>query len=228
MIRRLASIGATAVAVVAVAAAPAQAADELGLSRDGVSWATALSEPLFTPDFRFVPGDVEVREFRVRNDGPSEGVLSVDVVVTDPDALLATDDFVIEARVDDGPWRDVDPGTMPLVTELAVPQGQQSRVQVRATFAWESTVQDQSVPFRLDLTLSESGEVGGIDDGNGNGNGNGGGNGSNGGDVGGVSDVLPSTGAGVGVALLWLAAGLVGAGTALARRGRGREEVAAR
>lgn len=226
MIRRLASIGATAVAVVAVAAAPAQAADELGLSRDGVVWATALSEPLFTSDFRFVPGDVEVREFRVRNDGPSEGVLSVDVVATDPDVLLASDDFMIEARVDDGPWRDVDPGTTALVTELEVPRGEQSRVQVRATFAWESTAQSQSVPFRLDLTLSESGEVGGVDDGDGNGSGGGSGNSS--GDVGGVSDVLPSTGAGVGVALLWLAAGLVGAGSALARRGRGREEVAAR
>ncbi|MCX6401333.1 MAG: hypothetical protein NTX33_15555 [Propionibacteriales bacterium] len=216
MIRQLASIGVAAAAVIAFGAAPAHADDEIGLSRDGVTWTTELAAPLFAPDFRFVPGDVEVRSFRVRNDGPSDGVLTVDVVASDPDALLVADDFIIEARVGGGPWLDVDTGTTRVVTELKVPENAQSQVQVRATFDWDSTVQLKSVPFHVELTLSEDGDVAGEEEGNGEGNGDG--------EVGGESGGLPDTGSGFGPGTIWLAAALIGAGIALVRPRRERHK----
>ncbi|KRC48991.1 MULTISPECIES: LPXTG cell wall anchor domain-containing protein [unclassified Nocardioides] len=218
MIRRLAvPIGAIAAAVVTLVAAPAHADDEIGLSRDGVTWSTELTAPLFDPDFRFVPGDQEVRSFRVRNDGPSAGVLTVDVIASDPDLLLADDDFTLEARIGNGPWLSVGAGTTRAVTELKVAEGAQTRVSVRATFDWDSTRQVQSVPFRVHLNLAEDGDVGGVDNGNGDGDGGDG-------DVGGEDDALPSTGAAVAPGLLWLAAGLIGSGLALLRRRDRREE----
>lgn len=218
MIRHLATIGATALAVVALGAAPAHADEEIGLSRDGVTWSETLAAPLFAPDFRFVPGDVEQRSFRVRNDGPSAGVLTVDVFAADPDALLVDDYFVIEARVGAGPWVPVETGTTRAATELEVAEDAQTTVDVRATFAWESVDQLVQVPFRVELTLSEDGD----------GDGDGGGN-SVGGAVGGVDDgsgngLLPDTGSSFGIALIWLAAGLVGTGIALVRPGRRRHK----
>lgn len=219
MIRRFASIGITAAAVIALGAAPAHAEDEIGLSRDGVTWTPELTAPLFAPDFRFVPGDVEVRSFRVRNDGPSAGVLTVDVIATDPDALLLSDDFTIEARVASGPWIDVDEGTNRVVTQIKVPEDAQSQVEIRATFDWDSTVQLLEVPFRVRLTLSEDGDVAGEEEGNGNGNG---------GEVGGEEDSLPDTGSPVGAGTIWLAAALIGAGLALVRPRRERGEAVIR
>lgn len=224
MIRRLASIGATAAAVVALAAAPAHADEEIGLSQDGVTWTETLAAPLFDPDFRFVPGDVETRSFQVRNQGPSAGLLTVQVLAADPADLLLADDFTIEARVANGPWVDVEAGTTPVRTELPVAQDARTQVAIRATFDFASTRQVQRVPFRVLLTLEEDGSVGGIDQGDGDGDGNGDGDGS----VGGVSDGgLPATGAAVAPGLVWLAAGLIGGGLALVRR-RSREEVAPR
>lgn len=217
MIRRLASIGATAAAVVALAAAPAHADDEIGLSRDGVTWSETLAAPLFDPGFRFVPGDVETRSFQVRNQGPSGGLLTVQVLAADPSALLSADDFTIEARVANGPWVDVEAGTTPVRTELPVARNARTQVAIRATFDADSTRQLQQVPFRVLLNLEEDGSVGGIDQGDGNGDGDG--------SVGGVQDgALPATGSAVAPGLVWLAAGLIGGGLALVRR-RTRGEV---
>lgn len=220
VMRRIAVLVTATVLVVGGAAAPAHADGEIGLSEDGVTWTTTLVDPIFEPDFRFMPGDVEERDFQVRNDGPSDGVLTVDVLASDPDALLANDDFLVEAQVGAGPWTNVEPGTTRAATELTIPQGAQTDVRIRATFVLESTSEDEAIPFSVRLTMSEDGDVGGVDAGDGDGDAGGGG------DVGGVDDgILPDTGSPFGLGLIWLAAGLVGAGLALAlpRRGRGRE-----
>ncbi|TWG97263.1 hypothetical protein L615_003700000290 [Nocardioides sp. J9] len=216
MIRRIGASTIAATAAVAVGAAPAHADDELGLSRDGVTWTTALVDPLFDAGFRFVPGDAEVRSFRVRNDGPSDGVLTVDVLSEDPTGFLSSGDLTLEARVGGGPWVAVAPGSNRVVAELEVPDGARSRVDVRATVAWESTREAESVPFSIRLTLSEDGEVAGVDDSNGGSD-----DGADNGSVGGLDD-LPDTGSALGAGVVWLAAGLVGAGLALVRRGRDR------
>lgn len=217
--RRLATLATTAVLAVGAAAAPAYADGEIGLSEDGVTWSTSLVDPMFEPDFRFMPGDVEERSFQVRNDGPSAGVLTVDVLATDPDALLANDDFLVEAQVGAGPWVNVEPGTTRAATELKIAQDARTDVRIRATFVVESTSEDEVIPFSVRLRMSEDGDVGGVDEGDG---------GGGGGDVGGVDNgLLPDTGSPLGLGLIWLAAGLLGAGLALVapRRRRSHQEV---
>lgn len=224
MIRRLATVVTAAVLAVGAAAVPANA-DEIGLSEDGVTWTDSLVEPIFEPEFVFVPGDVEVRSFQVRNDGPSDGVLTVDVIASDPDDLLLNDDFLVEAQVGSGAWVGVEPGTTRAGTELQIAQGDRTDVRIRASFLPESTSQLERIPFSVRLTMSEEGDVGGVDDGNGNGDGGSAG----GGDVGGIdAGGLPDTGSPIETVLLWLAAGLIGAGSALVRPRRGRREEVAR
>lgn len=217
--RRLATLVTATVLVVGGAAAPAHADGEIGLSEDGVTWTTSLVDPIFEPSFRFMPGDVEERGFQVRNDGPSDGVLTIDVLASDPDALLANDDFLVEAKVGAGPWINVEPGTTRTATELKIAQGERTDVRIRASFALASTSEDEAIPFSVRLTMSEDGDVGGVDQGGGDGD-------AGGGDVGGVDNgILPDTGSPFGLGLIWLAAGLLGAGLALAlpRRTRGQE-----
>ncbi|KRB74131.1 hypothetical protein ASE01_19300 [Nocardioides sp. Root190] len=219
MIRRLASLVASAVLAVGVAAAPAHADGEIGLSNDGTTWGDQLATPLFDPSFIWVPGDVEERSFFVRNDGPSAAELTVDVVAADPDTLLADDDFLVEARLGNGAWVNIEDGTTSLrSTSLDVAEGVSTTVTLRGTFRPESTRENGIIPLRATITLSEDGDVGGVDDGDGDGDGN----------VGGVDNGgLPDTGSPVDMILVWLAAGLIGGGLALVRtRRRESEEVA--
>lgn len=222
MIRSLAVTAALATLAVVGAAAPASADDEIGLSRDGVSWSRQLDAPLFDDAFLWVPGDVEQESFFVRNDGPSDGEIAVDVLAEDPDGLLASDAFLLEARIGTGAWVEVAAGTTALApTVLDVPEGATTRVTVRGTFRPETTDHmDEIAPFRVRVTLSEDGDVGGEDDGDG-------GDGDDGGAVGG-QDALPDTGAPLGAGVVWIAAGLIGAGIALVRPGRERREEVAR
>ncbi len=215
MIRSLAASAALATLGVVGAAAPASADDEIGLSRDGVSWTRQLDAPLFDDAFLWVPGDVEEESFLVRNDGPSDGELVVDVVAEDPDGLLASDAFLLEARVGTGEWVEVNVGTTDLTPAvLDVPEGQRSRVTVRGTFAPETTDHmDEIAPFRVRVTLSEDGDVGGEDDDDG--------------EVGG-QDGLPDTGSPLGAGVIWVAAALIGAGIALVRPTRDRRREVAR
>lgn len=220
MIRRLASLVAAAVLAVGAAAAPAHADDQIGLSRDGVTWVRQLTTPLYEAGFTWIPGDVEERSFRVRNDGPSAGELSVDVVASDPQVLLASPDFLLEARVGAGPWVEVLPGTTRLQPAvLDVPRGADTSVTVRGTFRAEATAHmDEIAPFEVRVTLSEDGDVGGQEDGDDEGDD---------GEV--AGGALPDTGGPFGIGVIWLAAGLIGAGIALVRPGRRRrEEVVAR
>lgn len=214
MIRSLAVTAALATLGVVGAAAPASADDEIGLSRDGVSWSRQLDAPLFDDAFLWVPGDVEEESFLVRNDGPSDGELAVDVLSDDPDGLLASDAFLLEARVGTGEWVEIDAGTTVLdPTVLGLPQGARSRVTVRGTFLPETTDHmDDIAPFRVRVTLSEEGEVGGEVEGNGDG------------EVGGTGDALPDTGSPLGAGVIWIAAALIGAGVALVRPGRDRRK----
>ncbi len=219
MIRSLAVTAALATLAVVGAAAPASADDEIGLSRDGVSWSRQLDAPLFDAGFLWVPGDVEQESFLVRNDGPSDGELAVDVLAEDPDGLLASDAFLLEARIGTGEWVEVNEGTTVLEPAvLDVPQGARSRVTVRGTFLPETTDHmDEIAPFRVRVTLSEDGDIGGEVDDDGDGNG----------EVGG-QDALPDTGSPLGAGAIWIAAALIGAGIALVRPGRERGKEVAR
>ncbi|WP_436699899.1 hypothetical protein [Nocardioides sp. BYT-33-1] len=219
MIRRLAALVAAALLAVGAAAAPAYADDEIGLSTDGVTWLPQLTAPLYDSAFRWVPGDVEERSFRVRNDGPSAGELSVEVLAADPVGLLASPDLQLEARVGQGPWTEILAGTTKVQpTVLAVPRGADTSVTVRGTFRPETTTRFHEIAdFEVRVTLAEDGEVAGVEDEGGD----------EAGDV--AGGALPDTGSPVGIGLIWLAAGLVGVGLALVRPARHRrQEVGAR
>ena len=209
MIRQLAPIAA-AVLAVGVTAAPAAADGEIGLSQDGTTWTRELDLPLFDDDgFVWVPGDVEQDSVLVRNDGPSAGEIAVEVVAEDPDGLLASEAFLLEARVGTGDWVEIGAGTTALAPAvLDIAQGARTEVAVRGTFRPETTDhEDELAPFRLHITLSEDGDVGGEDD--------------SAGGAGGGGD-LPATGSAFGWTTICLAAGLIGAGIALVRPDRSR------
>ena len=217
MIRRLAPLVAAAVLAVGATAAPAHADDEVGLSLDGVSWANQLAAPLFDDDLRWAPGDTDAASFLVRNDGPSAGEVTVDVIAADPDGLLASDAFLLEARLGTGPWVEVLAGSTrldPVLLDIA--EGARTRITVRGTFDPQTTDhQDEIAPFQVRVTMAEDGDVAGVDESDG--------------DVGGAdAGGLPDTGSGFGIGLIWLAAGLIGAGFALVLPRRGRREVIAR
>lgn len=76
-------------------AAPASAAvGGLAVSGDGVTYRADNALPIFPAHWRLVPGDVETSSVWVRNDGPSEARLRIDLV--DP----TTDDPVFAAGVE--------------------------------------------------------------------------------------------------------------------------------
>lgn len=137
---------------------PAQAADEIGLSRDGVTWVDELSVPLFEPERRWVPGDDETRSFWIRNKGPSGAEMTVEAWSSSGDTVLAAD-VALSARVDGGPWQSLAlqrRSTNLTVEPLGVGRG--ARVDLRATFDPASVNQTQRLvlPLTLRITLAEA------------------------------------------------------------------------
>lgn len=192
---------------------PAQAAEEIGLSRDGVTWVDELSVPLFEPERRWVPGDDETRSFWIRNQGPSGAEMTVETLSISGDPVLA-DDIALSARVDGGPWRSLGlRRRSQILTVEPLRVGRSARVDVRATFDSASVNQTQrrTLPLTLQITLAEAL----ADEGEGSGA-----------DAGGF---LPGTGAALGwqVLLLALALALTGAGL-VARRALGTDDSSGR
>ena len=169
MARRLAPF--LALVLVVVAGAPAQAADELSVSRDGVTWTDAIVDPLFDPDIRWVPGDERQVRFFVRNESADSGRLTIDVEGVEVDGLLETGDLAISARGGDGSWMTVDePGTKRLVTRVLPSSGVES-VDIEVRFDPASTniseLKMQDLRFRATLSQAsvaddEPSDAGGI------------------------------------------------------------------
>ncbi|MCL2542201.1 MAG: LPXTG cell wall anchor domain-containing protein [Nocardioidaceae bacterium] len=216
MIRRLVACLAAALAVV-VGAQPAHAAaPDIGFSPDGVHWSSKLTQPLFDDAVRWVPGDSRQASFYVRDQGPTDGDMVVDVVAGDAHQLLSSGDVTIAARVGSGGWVDVHAGkTRVTPAVLGIARSAADRVTVRVALAPSATVgEDLKTSFHLQVTMFQGG-VEGIHLHNGHGNG---GNGQGASGVGGAGSGLPNTGSPVAVGWIWLAAGLIGAGLALVVR----------
>jgi hypothetical protein len=137
------------------AAQAAPAPQEIGLSSDGVTWASELTVPLFEPERRWVPGDDETRTFQLRNDGPSAASMTVEVLSPGGDgAMTAT--VSISLRVDGGAWTPLELGSTPrsvTVDPLAVDDA--APVDLRATFdpASGNSTQNGLMPLTLRITL---------------------------------------------------------------------------
>lgn len=228
MFRRIAVIVAAAFLAVGLAVSPAAADDEIGLSRDGINWSTSLETPLFDPDFRWVPGDVEERTFQVRNDGPSDGVVTVDLVAQDPDGLLDSVDFALEARLGTSEWAPVFGGdTVLRPTAMKIAEGAETTVSIRGSFGWPTTAwMEKQASFVVYITMSESPETGEVEGTHYDAESGPGKpidiNSSNVDPSDNPEGGLPDTGSAVSIGLLWLAAGLIGTGLALVA-GRRRE-----
>jgi len=141
-------------ALLVLTGAPAHAADELMLSRDGVTWTPELVDPLFDASVRWVPGDVRTESFYVRNESEQAGRLSIDILGTPVHTLLDTGDLDIDAQGAGGAWASVStPGTHRLLSDGSVPADSARRVDVTVQFDSASTNVSQLKSLELEFRV---------------------------------------------------------------------------
>lgn len=134
------------------AGAPGEAAEEVGLSRDGSTWRSSLDSPLFDPAVRWVPGDRRAEAFHVRNQGASAAELSLAVRSADEDRLWARGLIRLRARAAGGAWHELRNGALsPDLTADALDVGESVRVEVEATFLPDAENATQERSLDLDV-----------------------------------------------------------------------------
>lgn len=141
------------------AAAPAHAANELGLSLDQKTWTSSISTPLFDPDIRWVPGDSESATFYVRNHGGDAGDLTVDVLGSTAGNLIDSGDLHITAKGGGGDWTMVSTaGRHRLLSAPSIPDGHIVPIKVNVLFdaASVNPTQLRSSKLSFHITLSQS------------------------------------------------------------------------
>jgi LPXTG-motif cell wall-anchored protein len=221
--RRALALVVLALGIFAGTAGSASAADELGLSPDGVTWAATLPGPIFDPAFRWVPGDSEIGTFYVRNQSTDDGVLGLTMQAAEVTDLIETGDLTVSARVDGGAWNGVTTaGPHDLITDESVPAGAVRKVEVKVDFDPASDNQSEEKVLDLGFTVSlhQAAEVSGP--GNGNNGGNGGSNNGSG-NNGSGNGSLPNTGSDIRP-WMFLVSGLsIAFGVILARRASTKE-----
>ncbi len=196
-------------AIVLMGSAPAIAADQIGLSRDGVNWTSSLSGGLFESSMLWVPGDSESAVFHVRNQGPSSALLTIEARSADTDELLSNEDIRLRTRADAGPWVDLENGVPSEgLTQRAIQRGDTVRIELNATF--EPSSPNRSQRKRLapvfSVTLVDALEAGG--------------RGGDRSDDAGGGGLMPDTGSPISVWVVVLAGGMLATGVRLARRRR--------
>ncbi len=137
----------------------AHAADELDLSWDGQTWSEQLSEPMFDPAVRWVPGDMEAKAFYVRNQAESGADLTIAVATRDHDDLLRYEDIKLSARVGSGDWVNLKRTEQNFrLNNDALPAGEARKVEVRAKFdsASPNRSQDKELTLKFRVTLSDA------------------------------------------------------------------------
>lgn len=223
MSRRLVRTVAAAIAAVtalSVPAATANAAGELGLSVDGVTWSPGLSVDLFDSNVLWVPGDSRTGTFYARNQATTAGMMSVEIVGGPVQDLLASGDLRVTARTSSGGGASTTalPGTTRVLSDVVMPAGSDERVTIQIDFdpASDNPTQRQKFEFDVRVTLTEIA-------GNAPGNPPGHVSDSPPGNLPGTNTPWPITGARVGATLL-AAALVLGFGTLLQRVTRRREE----
>jgi len=140
-------------------AAPAFASSPLQLSLDGIHWTDSITDPLFDPAMRWVPGDSETATFFVRNDGGGAGDLRVDVIGSAAGQLLDSGMLHITAKGGGGTWSSVSsPGLHRLLTAPHIPDGAVEPIAVNVAFDAAATnpTRVSSAKLQFRVTLSES------------------------------------------------------------------------
>jgi len=149
-------------AVILLTATPAVAADEIGLSADGVSWGSTLAQPLFDPAVRWVPGDRETVSFWVRNQSDDNALLDVAILGSSIDTLMETGDLsVTVAAASGGGSSTTTTGRHELLTSRAVRPGQTERIDVTVALDPASTNESQvtALDLRFEVRLTQASTV---------------------------------------------------------------------
>ncbi len=159
MRRRLWSLVAFTTFLFCLVPSAAQAADEVGLSWDGSTWSEQLSEPMFDPAARWVPGDVGTKVFHVRNQAESGAILTIAVATRDDDGLLRYEDIRLSARVGTEDWMDLESTEQNFrLSNDALPAGESRKVEVRAHFDFASPnrSQNKQLALKFIVTLTDA------------------------------------------------------------------------
>lgn len=157
MISRIALI-VCLLAPMASATSPAHAGGKLGLSSDGIHWGSGLTEPLFDPQMRWVPGDSETATFYLRHQADGAAELSIDVISSGSRVLMGAGDLQISAS-GGGEWTTVsEPGIHRLLASPNMRAGSMTPVQVNVALSSESKniTQFQGLRLSFRITLSEA------------------------------------------------------------------------
>lgn len=107
--RRVVVSGLAALVVTVALGAPAGAENgadgrEVTISLDGEYYQQETSDPLFDPSFRWVPGDVRISRFWVRNEADEAGDLTIDLVPRERTDLFRSGYLTVSARAGRGTW----------------------------------------------------------------------------------------------------------------------------
>lgn len=126
----------------------------LAVSIDGITWTESITQPLFDPEARWVPGEVQTSQFYVRNNKPERGALSLVLERPAREALLDSGFLTIAARADDGPWVEVaSGGRTELIDSERVRSQEAVAVELRASLDVEAPNTTMVLDTDLEITL---------------------------------------------------------------------------
>lgn len=181
------------------AAAPAAAADELGISSDGVTFAPTFHGPLFDSAIRWVPGDTRDATFYVRNQGGTPARMSVDLLGDHVGDLLDSGDLTITASAGGESGSTTVGEERRLITLPTVEADEIVPVTISVDFTFSSpnNTQLRSTDLIFRINLSQTAGVLGEDD-----------------------ELLPDTGAPQIIWIVALGSVLLGTGVAIVSRHR--------
>ena len=165
MTTRLSLLVAATMMLVVTSVSVARAADELGLSADGVTWSPSLNQPLFDSSQLWVPGDSETARFYVRNQGGTPADLTIDILGSTTSDLFDTGDLHVTATGGGGNWVTVsERGEHRLLTRPDLSDGAAVPIDVTVVLDADSTNVSQfrsaELDFRVTLTEVVAGGTG--------------------------------------------------------------------
>lgn len=142
-------------------AAPAAAADELGVSKDAVTWSSELPGSLFDNSTRWVPGDSRTATFYVRNQSADYGKLTIDILGDHVGTLLDLGVLHITASGGGFGITASDGVERRLYMVAGIPSGDVVPINITVDFDDTSTNESQllSTDLKFRVALSDDGRV---------------------------------------------------------------------
>ncbi len=142
-----------AAAVFSAALLPVMPAPDIELSPDGGR--ATVTEPLFDPGVRWVPGDVWETTMVVRNAGPTIASSRFRVLVEGDEHLHGEGMLWLDASIDGGPWRTVEWSTWTPGATLEA--GESIPVELRGSFHEDATNRHQESSVDLEVVWQATG-----------------------------------------------------------------------